>query len=90
MSDPVAGCTVSVPAFVPEAGVTVNHVALSVCVQLSVEPPWPVFDTATVCEAGFDPPTVALKVREVGLSPIAGVLVGIEAYGSPEVRKGRR
>ena len=66
----------SVPELVPDAGVTVSHAALSVCVQFSVEPPWPVFDTATFCAAGFDPPAVALKARLVGDSPIAGVFVG--------------
>ena len=48
--------TLNVPAFVPEAGETVSQPALLLAVHTNVPPP--LFDTETLCGAGFDPPAV--------------------------------
>ena len=60
------------PVEEPEAGLIVSQDFVFVAVQLSVPPP--VFQTEKVAEAGFDPPTVALKAFDVALIPIAGVM----------------
>ena len=55
----IDGVTVIVPAFVPLAGDTLSHVALSDAVQ-SIVPP-PVLLTASVLAAGSEPPAVAVN-----------------------------
>ena len=51
---PVLTLTVTVPLPVPEAGLTVNHEALSLALQLKVPPP--VLLRLTVWAAGLPPP----------------------------------
>jgi hypothetical protein len=51
---PVMTLRVTVPLPVPEAGLAVNHVALSLAVQLSVPPP--ALLMVTVWVAGLVPP----------------------------------
>ena len=70
---------VTVPLPVPEAGLRVSHVALSVAVQLNVPPP--VLLMLRTFVAGLAPPAVAAKERLVGLAPIAGLIEGIGAEG---------
>lgn len=53
------------PLPVPAAGLGVNHVALSLTVQLSVPPP--VLEMASVWLAGFAPPCMAVNPMLVGL-----------------------
>src|SRR3977135_1272411 len=60
----------SVPFPVPEAGLRVNHVALSLALQLNVPPP--VLLMLRSCAAGFAPPAVAAKERLMGVARIAG------------------
>ena len=67
---PSVAVTVIVPLPVPEAGETESHEALSLAVQLRVPPP--VLLSVRVCVAGLLPPCCAVKVRLVGLVPIAG------------------
>ena len=55
---------------VPEAGETVSQVLLGLAVQLKVPPP--VLLTFSVWVVGLLPPCWAVKVRLVGLAPIAG------------------
>ena len=55
---------------VPEAGETVSQVLLELAVQLKVPPP--VLLTFSVWAVGLLPPCWAVKVRLVGLAPIAG------------------
>lgn len=66
--------TVSVPALIPEEGVTVSQLppkeVLGVAVQLSV--PAPELEMLTVWLAGLAPPCDAVKVSEVALSAILG------------------
>ena len=66
---PVA-VTVRVPLPVPEAGLTVSHVALSVAVQERVPPP--VLLMLSVWVAGLLPPCWAVKDKLSGLAPMAG------------------
>ena len=54
----------------PEAGETVSQVLLGLAVQLKVPPP--VLLTFSVWVVGLLPPCWAVKVRLVGLAPIAG------------------
>ena len=54
VSVPVVTLTVTVPLPVPEAGLTVNHEALSLAVQVRVPPP--VLLRLTVWTAGLAPP----------------------------------
>ena len=61
---------VAVEGAVPLAGLTLSHPALLVPFQLSVPPP--VFEIDNVWFAGFDPPSVAVKVKLDGLTPIVG------------------
>lgn len=63
---------VNVEGAVPDACVTVNHEALSVCDQFNV--PLPVFVMLMVWFAGFDPPAVAVKLRLLGLTPMVGLV----------------
>ena len=63
--------TVSVEGAVPEVGLTVIHVLLSVAVQLSV--PTPVLVMEMVLGEGFGPAGPVVKLRLVGLTPITGV-----------------
>src|SRR2546423_1177145 len=60
----IEGVTVIVPVFVPLAGDTLSHVALSDAVQ-SIDPP-PVLLTDSVLAAGSEPPAVAEKDRLAG------------------------
>ena len=79
---PVLTLTVTVPLPVPEAGLTVNHEALSLAVQMRVPPP--VLLMLTVWAAGLLPPCWAVKERLVGLAPIVG-LTGITGAEGGEV-----
>jgi hypothetical protein len=65
--------TVAVPVPEPEVGLTVSQEAFSLALQLSVPPP--VFAMLIVLATGFAPPTLPVKARLVGLSPIAGVVL---------------
>ena len=66
----MATFNVTAPLPVPDAGETVNQVALSLADQLKVPPP--VLLMLTVWAAGLAPPWVAAKERLVGLVPRAG------------------
>ena len=66
---PVATLAVTVPLPVPEAGLSDNHVALSLVLQLKVPPP--VLLMVKVWVAGLAP-AGAVKDRLVGLAPMAG------------------
>jgi hypothetical protein len=76
---PVVTLRVTAPFPVPEAGLSVNHAALSLADQLSVPPP--VLLTLRVWVAGLAPPCVAAKAKLVGLAPMAG---GTGAGGDDE------
>lgn len=58
---------------VPVDGDSVNHVALSLAVQ--VMDPVPVFVTVSVCAVGLFPPTVPVKARLAGARLTTGVVV---------------
>ena len=62
--------TVAEPGAVPEAGLKLSHVALSLTDQLRVPPP--VLVTLTIWAEGFAPPCTPVKPRLVGLRPIVG------------------
>ena len=68
--DPVVTVAVTVPFPVPEAGLTVSQLALSLADQVSVPPP--VLLIVSDWDAGLPPPCWAVKDRLVGLVPIAG------------------
>jgi hypothetical protein len=72
-SPAVFTATVAVPVPEPEAGLIVSQGALSLADQLRVPPP--VFAMLNACAAGFAPPALAVKVKLIGLSPIAGVVL---------------
>lgn len=76
------------PFPVPEAGDTVNQVALSLALQLKVPPP--VLLMVTIWVVGLAPPCWAVKDRLVGLAPIAGLteLTGTEGGDSNCVKLG--
>jgi hypothetical protein len=59
---------VRAPLLLPDAGLRVNHAALSEAVQDKVPPP--VLEMLMGLAAGFVPPTVPVNVRLVGLKPI--------------------
>src|SRR5688572_5070962 len=61
---------VNVPFPVPEAGLSVNHVASSLAVQVKVPPP--VLQIGRASCRGLAPPCVAVKESAVGLAPMAG------------------
>lgn len=63
------------PLPVPDAGLGVNHAALSLTVQLSVLPP--VLEMVSAWLVGFAPPCVAVKPMLVGLNPIVAGAVNI-------------
>ena len=63
----------------PEAGDRVNHGALSLANQVSVPPP--VLLMLSAWAAGLPPPCWAVKVRLVGLVPIAGLTDSVGAEG---------
>jgi len=63
--------TVTVPVPVPDAGLTLSHVAFSDAVQLSV--PLPELEMVMVLFAGLLPPWTAENDSDVALSPIVGV-----------------
>jgi hypothetical protein len=63
--------TVTVPVPVPDAGLTLSHVALSDAVQLSV--PLPELEMVIVLFAGLLPPWMAENDSDVALSSIVGV-----------------
>ena len=73
----VSGVTVTVPAFVPLAGVSESHGALSEAVQFRVPPP--AFDTSSVFAAGLEPPCEALNDRFAGVAARAG------GWGAPDL-----
>ena len=89
VSAPVVALTVTMPLPVPEAGLTVNHEAVSLAFQVRVPPP--VLLRLTVWAAGLPPPCWAVKERLVGLAPIAGGtgaavtvnVTGTETVGAP-------
>ena len=62
--------TLDVDGALPEAGFTLSHAASSVAPQLSAPPPVLVIDSVWL--DGFDPPSVALKLKLVGLTPMVG------------------
>ena len=62
---------VMVPVPVPDAGLTLSHVALSDAVQLSV--PLPELEMVIVLFAGLLPPWMAENDSDVALSSIVGV-----------------
>jgi len=66
----VAALNVTVPLPVPEAGLTVNQVAVSLALQFKVPPP--VLLIVRLWLAGLLPPWVAVKEKLAGLAPIAG------------------
>jgi hypothetical protein len=66
----VTALNVIMPLPVPEAGLRVSHVALSLAVHVRV--PLPVLLMLRDCGAGLAPPWVAVKERAVGLAPMAG------------------
>jgi hypothetical protein len=65
--------TATVPLPEPEAGLNVSQEALSLALQVSVPPP--VFAILMVLAAGFAPPTLSVKDRLVGLSPMVGLVL---------------
>jgi hypothetical protein len=67
--------TVAVPVPEPEAGLTVSQEAFSLALQLSVPPP--VFAMLIVWAAGVAPPTLPVKAKLVGLSPMVGFVVDV-------------
>ncbi len=71
--------TVTVPAPVPEAGLSDNQVMLSLALQLKVPPP--VLLMLRVWAAGLLPPCWAVKDRLIGLVPIAGLTETTVAEG---------
>ena len=66
--------SVTDPFPVPELGLSVNQLALSPAIQLSVPPP--VFLMLKVRVPGLVPPCVVAKERLVGLTPMAGGTTG--------------
>jgi hypothetical protein len=64
---------VRAPLLLPDAGLRVNHAALSEAVQDKVPPP--VLEILIGLAAGFVPPTVPVNVRLVGLKPIVAPAV---------------
>ena len=67
---PVVTVRVTAPLPEPEAGERVNHGALPLADQVNVPP---VLLMLSVWAAGLAPPCVAVKVKLVGLAPIAGL-----------------
>jgi hypothetical protein len=59
----------------PEAGLTASQEALSLADQLRVPPP--VFAIVRDWAIGFAPPTLPVKARLVGLSPMVGFVVDV-------------
>ena len=74
-SPTVLTLTVADPAPVPDAGLTVSHVALSLRFQLSAPPP--VLVMASAWLAGFAPPCVAVNPMLAGLNPMAADVVTV-------------
>ncbi len=70
----MAAVTVIEPLPLPEVGESVNQVALSLAVQVSVPPP--VLLIARACAVGLPPPCCAVNETLVGLAPMAGGEVG--------------
>ena len=64
---------VTVPLLVPEAGLRVNHAALSEAVQDKVPPPE--LEMLMGFAAGFVPPTEPVNVRLLGLKPMVAPAV---------------
>jgi hypothetical protein len=67
--------TVAAPGPEPEAGLTVSQGALSLVDQLRV--PLPVFVILRDWAPGFAPPTLPVKAKLVGLSPMVGFVVDV-------------
>ena len=61
---------VAEPGALPEAGLRVSQVALSLTLQLKVPPP--VLVMLTVWTEGFVPPCTPVKLRLDGLNPMVG------------------
>src|SRR5262245_22433516 len=73
-----------VPALpLPELGLSVSQVALSLAVQARVPPP--VLLRAMVWVAGLPPPWVAVNEMLVGFAPIAGAAVTVRVTGTDTV-----
>ena len=70
MSPAVITLVVNVLLPLPDAGLTVNHAAPSLAVQVKVPPP--VLRILSVCAARLLPPWIAVNARLVGLAPMAG------------------
>ena len=70
---------VKVLLLLPDAGLTLNHEALSLTVQFNVPP---VFVKETVWLAGFAAPCVAAKVRLDGFRLIFGAAVTVNVTGT--------
>lgn len=70
VSAPVVTVAVTVPLLVPEAGLTVSQLVLSLADQVSVPPP--VLLIVSDWGAGLLPPCLAIKDRLVGLAPMVG------------------
>jgi hypothetical protein len=66
---PVVAVSVTAPLPVPEAGLSVNHAALSLALQLKVPPP--VLLMVKVWAVGLAPAR-AVKEKLAGLAPMAG------------------
>jgi hypothetical protein len=81
---PVVTLSVTAPFPVPDVGLSVNQVALSLAVQMSV--PVPVLLMLKVWLAGLAPPCVAVKERLVGLTPMTGSTTGGAPAGVKVVR----
>jgi hypothetical protein len=76
----VVAVNVTEPLPVPEAGLSVNQVAVSVADQVKVPPP--VLLILRVWLAGFPPPCCAVNDRLVGLAPMAGGAVTVKVTGT--------
>jgi len=70
---------VNVLLLLPDAGLTLNHEALSLTVQFNVPP---IFVKETVWLAGFVPPCVAVYVRLVGLKLMVEPAVTVNITGT--------
>lgn len=87
---PVAAVTVIEPLPVPDVEPSVSQAALSLAVHARVPPP--AFVTVKVCVDGLPLPCVAVNVRLVGLTAIAGgggggfeVFEGATIWASPGI-----
>jgi hypothetical protein len=77
--EPVTAVRVTVRDPVPEAELSVNHVALSLADQVKVPPPVLLIVSAWV--AGLLPPCWAVNEKLPGLAPMAGAAVMVKVTG---------